>query len=179
MWKLIGVLSLFGGMAGLLHNWIATEHEKVRCLEDMILFLQKSVYMMKKEKLKVADYFQRYMEQELSVKECKNVWLEIALTEMIKRLSANTYPYGQIVWEEVFREEEQNLQFDREVFEIIVRAGNAFFGRSREENVVFLEKSIEELEIQLSNMKEKGRQERKVWIPVGMLGTLMVIILFL
>ena len=179
MWKLVGILSLLAGTVGLLYSWISVEKEKLRYLEDMIGFLQRSVYVMQKEKVKVADYFERYLEQELLCRERRNESLEKALREMIQRLSSNTYPCGQMVWEEVFREEEQNLKFGREVFEIIVQAGNGFFGRCREENINSLEKSIKELELQKTKRKEKHAQERKVWIPVGMLGTLMVVILFL
>ena len=73
----------------------------------------------------------------------------------------------------------RSWNLSQEVFSIIVQAGNGFFGRSREENISFLKKSLTELEIQQVNMKEKDAQERKVWVPVGMLGTMMLAILFL
>ena len=179
MWKCIGILFLIGGTAGTLYSWVCEEKSKLRYLEDTLLFLQKSLYVIQEEKIKVSDWFRRYIDQETVIQSNRNVLLERALEEMIKRLSVNTYPNGQMVWEEVFREEEQNLNIDREVFQCIVQAGNGFFGRSRTENISFLEKSIKELEQQLEKLKEKNLQERKVWIPVGMLGSIMLVILFL
>ena len=66
------------------------------------------------------------------------------LGDISKRLASNTYPNGQMVWEEVFRGEDWN--FDREIASIIVQTGNGFFGRSRVENISFLEKSIKDKE---------------------------------
>lgn len=179
MWKFIGILFLLGGATGFLYSWVCEEKAKLRYLDDMILFLQKSVCMMQQEKIKVADWFRRYIEQDISLQSNRNVILGRALAEIIQRLSINTYPHGQMVWEEVFREEEQNLNFDRDTFQSIVQAGNGFFGRDRAENISFLEKSIKELEQQREKMKEKNVQERKVWLPVGMLGAVMLVIILL
>lgn len=179
MWKCIGIFSLLGGTAGLLYNWSKEEKEKIRRLEAVLRFLEKSVYVMQREKIKLSDWFAKYIEQELSVPTNSNRILACSLREMTRRLSANTYPNGQMVWEEVFKEEEQNLNFDHEVFQCIVQAGCSFFGRSREENVSFLQKSIRELEQHRSRMIKMSAQERKVWIPVGMLGAVMLVIFFL
>lgn len=165
MWRLIGGALLVFGVTGLLYNWIFEQREKQKRLEKIILFLQKSIYDMETEKIKVIDYFAK---QEFKV-----------LKEISNRLSTNTYPNGQSVWEEVFEEEKQNLSFDKETFQIILQAGNGFFGRSRDENISFLKKSLKELEVQQANIKAKDAQERKVWVPVGMLGAVMIVIVFL
>lgn len=179
MWKLVGVILTLGGVAGVLYSWVNEQKNKQIRLEMFLLFLQKSFHVMKREKVKVKDYFQRVIELDSSFQIYRNELLHLALTEILQRLSTNTYPSGQLVWEEVFRENEKNWNLDPEVFQIIIQAGNGFFGRSREENVHFLEKSIKELEERQAKLKEKNAQERKVWVPVGMLGTVMVIILFL
>lgn len=179
MWKLLGTILMLGGVAGFLYSWCCEQKEKQKRLEEMLVFLQKSHNVMKTEKIKIPDYFGKVINQEVIYQTYGKEPLKKILAEILKRLSTNTYPNGQMVWEEVFQEEQQNWNFDPEVFQIIVQAGNGFFGRSREENVNFLEKSIKELEIQQAIMKQKNAQERKVWVPVGMLGTMMVIILFL
>lgn len=179
MWKLIGVLMVLGGVAGVLYSWCCEQKEKQKRLENMLLFLQKSVYAMQREKIKVAELLLKYIEQNKSEQRNKEKVLVITLEEIRKRLSTNTYPSGQMVWEEVFQEEKQSWNLDPEIFQMIVQAGNGFFGRSREENVSFLEKSIKELEEQQVKIKQKDAQERKVWVPVGMLGTMMLVILFL
>ena len=142
--------------------------ERERKLEEFILFFQKSIGVMESEKIRVIDYFEKYASQEL----------QTSLVEIARRLASNTYPNGQIVWEEVFMEEKQNLSFDQETFSIILQAGNCFFGRSREENIRFLQKTVKELETQKKKLMEKDAKERKVWVPVGMLGAVMLTILF-
>ena len=179
MWKLLGIVLLLAGVAGILCTCFSEGKEKQRRVENVILFLQKSRYTMQNEKVKVINYFRRYIEQDILLQSDSSVLLERALAEIIEKLSSNVYPHGQMVWEEVFRKEEQNWNLDCETFEIIVQAGNGFFGRSRMENINLLEKSIRELEAQQAKMKQKYVQERKVWVPVGMLGTMMIIILFL
>lgn len=175
MWKLTGVFLLLGGMAGILYSWTSQQKINQRRGECFLLFLQKSIHMMQEEKIKVIDYFERYIEE---AAESNERVLEQTLKEIIHRLSSNTYPKGQTVWEDVIREGNY-YGFDQEVLQIIVQAGNGFFGRCRDENIAFLQKSIRELELQLVKMKEKSAQERKVWIPVGMLGSVMLAILFI
>ena len=179
MWKLLGILLVLSGAAGVLYSWCCEQKEKQKRFESMLFFLRKSVYVMQREKIKVAELLLKYIEQNKSEQRNKEKVLVSTLEEILKRLSTNTYPSGQMVWEEVFRENEKSWNLDPEIFQMIVQAGNGFFGRSREENVNFLEKSIKELEEQQVKLKQKNAQERKVWVPVGMLGTMMVIILFL
>lgn len=180
MWKMIGFVLVLGGVAGYLYSWVCEQKKKQMRLEEVIHFLQKSIFVMEKEKMKVVDYFIKYTSHDSRKwTGVEDTVLESILQEIANRLSTNTYPNGQMVWEEVFMEEEQNWSFDREVFEIILHAGNGFFGRSCAENVSFLKKSLAELEEQKVKEKEKDVQKRKVWIPVGMLGAVMVVILFI
>lgn len=166
--KVIGILLVLGGMAGVLYSWVCSLKERERKIEECILFFQKSIAAMETEKIRVIDYFKKSTSQTL----------ETYLQEIAKRLASNTYPNGQRVWEEVFMEEKERLSFDNETFSILLRAGNGFFGRSREENIRFLQKTVKELEAQQKKLAEKDARERKVWVPVGMLGAVMVAILF-
>lgn len=163
MWKILGGIFLLGGVAGMLHNWTLEQQKRQRRLEELLVFFQRSIAIMETEKIKVIDYFAKQNLKELQ--------------EISRRLSTNMYPNGQMVWEEVFKEEEQNLSFDKDTFQMILNAGNGFFGRSRDENIRFLKKGVRFLEEQQKKLKEKEKQERKVWIPVGMLGAVMLVII--
>lgn len=170
MGKIVGILLVLAGVAGYLYSWTCAQKEKQTRLEEVIVFLQKSIYAMETEKIKVIDYFAKY--------KCETV-LEKSLREISKRLATNTYPMGQDAWEEVLKEEEQNWNLDKDTFDFILRAGDGFFGRNREENICLLEKTMQELEIEQKRAKEKDAKERKVWIPVSMLGGMMLTILFI
>ena len=171
MGKIAGLLLVIGGVAGIIYSWVCMQKERQIRLEECILFLQKSAFAMESEKMKVVDYFAKYIS--------RDSLLNDVLHKIAKRLATNTYPDGMLAWEEVFKEEERNFAFDKESMEIVIQSGNGFFGRSREENICFLNKSIRELEKQKIKIKEKDTQERKVWVPVGMLGALMITILFI
>lgn len=176
--KAIGILLVLGGTVGILYSWICSLKERERKIEEFIIFFQKSIGAMETEKIRVIDYFEKYASQNTKGTNMETQVLQTSLLEIARRLATNTYPNGQMVWEEVFTEEKQNLSFDQETFSIILQAGNGFFGRSREENIRFLKKTVRELETQQKKLAEKDAKERKVWIPVGMLGAVMLAILF-
>lgn len=171
MGKIVGCALLLGGVSGFLYSWIRSQREKQKRLEEFIIFLQKSIFAMETEKVKVIDYFTNYISADEQITR--------TLQKVAERLRQNIYPKGQNAWEEVLKEEEANLDFDKETFGVVLRAGTGFFGRSREENISFLQKSQKELEKMQERIMEKDAQERKVWVPVGILGGVMVILLFI
>ena len=176
MLQMIGIIIFLVGVAGVLFDWVLMQKEKEKQLEVFLTFFRKSLAVMQNEKIRVVDYFIKYRENYLYSE--KESVLSEALEEISKRLITNTYPNGQMVWEEVFKEI-QNWKLDKEMIPIIVQAGNGFFGRSRTENTSFLEKCIRDFEIQQKKIEEENVKRRKVWIPVGMLGSIMLVIIFL
>lgn len=170
MGKVIGILLLFIGIAGYLYDWMSAQKMRERKVEEFLVFLHKVMFAMDTENIKIIPYFLQY-KSEADV-------LNDSLQEIAYRLQQNIYPKGQSVWEEVFMEKEQNWALDEETFGFMIHAGNGFFGKNRSENICFLQKSIKEIELQEKKNKEKNAQERKVWIPVGMLSGIMIAILF-
>ena len=69
MLKMIGSLCVLGGTAGVLFSWIQEQKKRQMYLDSILMFLHKSLYVMQNEKIKVADYFGRYIEQEGNKKE--------------------------------------------------------------------------------------------------------------
>lgn len=171
MGKWIGIVLLLGGIAGYLYSWICGQKEKQQRRHAFIVFLQKSIFAMETEKVRLIEFFTNYSS--------KDAVLTETLQEIANRLSMHLYPDGSKVWQDVFLEKKSRWNMDEETFDLMQKAGEGFFGRSREENICFLQKSIKELEIQQQKMKEKEMQQRKVWVPVGMLGGIMLVIIFL
>lgn len=171
MGKLIGIFMVMSGIAGCIYSWLSNQKTRHRRLEALLIFLQKSVYAMEEEKVRIIDYFENYRSQD--------VLLEETLQEIAQRLRQNCYPNGQQVWETIFIEKKEAWNYDEETFGMILAAGNGFFGKKRSENVCFLQRSLKQLELQGEKNKEKDTQERKVWIPVGMLGGIMLMIILI
>ena len=171
MGKVIGMICVLGGIASFLYSWVLEQKKRHGRLEELIMFLKKSIFAMEEEKVRIIEYFEGY--------KSRDAVLEDTLKEIAKRLRRNVYPDGQVVWEEVFWEKKADWNYEEETFGMILAAGNGFFGRKRSENLCFLRKSIKQLEMQRDKSKEKDAQERKVWIPVGMLGGIMLMIILI
>lgn len=171
MVKMLGITLIMSGISGYLYQWQSEQKKKREKITAFILFLQKTVFVMETENIRIAQLLNSYQTKEIVLKE--------TLSEIERKLKLNVYPSGESVWEEVFKEKEQNWNVDSETFGLILVAGNGFFGRNREENICFLQKSIRELEQLEKKNKERDEKERKVWIPVGMLGGMMLVILFI
>lgn len=171
MGKVIGIFLVLGGIAGGLYQWTEVQRERQKRIEEFALFLHKSIYAMETEKIKVVDYFSKYISQDSRITEF--------LHEIAARLSQNIYPKGQEVWEDVLKEKEQEWNLDKETFGLILKSGNGFFGQSRAENISLLQKQLQELEKEQFRIKEKDAREKKLWVPVSMLSGIMLVILFL
>lgn len=171
MGKIVGIVLLMGGIAGSLYEWMELQKERCKRLEEFMVFIHKFIFAMETEKVRVIDYFLNY--------NSKDKVLENTLHELVVRLKENIYPTGQGAWEEVLREEEKNWNLDKESMHVIRTCGNGFFGKSREENISFLKKQLEELEALQRKNRQEDAKERKVWIPVSFMGGFMVILLFI
>lgn len=169
MGKVIGIVLIFGGIIGVLYQWMEQQKVKEKCVEEFCIFLHKSIYMMQSEKIKVIDYFAKYSTHDSRIAD--------ALQEISKRLNKNIYPNPQSVWEEVLKDQKWNL--DEDIFSIIIKSGNGFFGKNRAENISFLKRQLAYLEAQQMKQKEKNAKERKVWVPVGILSGWMMVILLI
>ena len=169
METILGIGFLFCGITGILMDWVKRQKARQKRLEAFLLFLKKTMFAMETEHIKLIPYFMQYQSRD-------EVLMEF-LREIVIRLQENRYPKGEMVWEEVLMEKKQNWDLDEETFCAMLHVGNGLFGKHCLENLVFLQKSIEDLEMQKQMNKEKDTKERKVWIPVGMLGGVMIVIL--
>lgn len=169
MGKIIGMLGILAGIAYLLYLWILEQKSKHRRMEELIVFLQRSIFAMEEERIYIIDYFKNYVSREKI--------LEESLHEIAEDLEKNVYPDGRMVWENVFLRKKQEWGLDAYTYEIVTGMGKGFFGRCRGENVCFMQRDLLKLEEQLGKRRETDAKERKVWIPVGMLGGIMLMII--
>jgi len=171
MGKLLGIIFVMGGVSGYLYCWQSEQRKREERIVAFILFLQRARYAMETENIKVGQLLEQVQVKEEVLRE--------TLSEIAIRLRLNIYPNGPSVWEEVFKEKEQNWNVDEETFGLMIYAGNGFFGKNKGENICFLQKSIRELEERQRYNQIKATEEKKVWVPVGVLGGLMLVILLI
>ena len=127
MGKMIGLFCILGGVAYLLYQWVLEQKCRQRRVEEVVVFLHKTIFAMEEEKIRIIEYFENYISKE-------NL-LEESLREIAKRLRQNVYPNGEIVWETVFWERKKEWNLDADTFDILLGIGMGFFGKKRSENI--------------------------------------------
>lgn len=169
MWKLVGIV-LFGiGVIGELHEWITRNKNRQKRLDEMIVFLTKARYAMEEEKVRWIPFFLNYKSQDEIIMQ--------TLCEIVKRLQEHRYPYGEDAWKAVFLEKKTSWDCKEESFQVLLQLGGAFFGRSKQENGEFMDSYIRQLKECKKREKEIFAEEKKVWIPVSVLGGVMLVIM--
>ena len=171
MCKLVGCICVLGGVTGVLYDWIMTQKLIENRIEEFLQFIHKSIFVMETENIRIINLFMEY--------QTSDDLLEKSLHSIGNSLNEKRYPTGQEVWRAVFMDIRQELGFDEELFQCILHVANGFFGRSKQENISYLKRYFIEIERMQKQRKEKSKQERKVWIPIGVLGGVMTIILFI
>ena len=169
MGKITGMFFILGGIVFLLYNWVLEQKSGNRKIGELVVFLQRSIFAMEEGKMQIIEYFGTYISREKL--------LEETLYEIARRLEQKVYPHGEMVWEQVFWEKRLDWNLDEETFEIVLELGRGFFGRKRSENISFLQRGLTRLEERQKRKREKDAKERKVWIPVSMLGGIMLLII--
>lgn len=159
------------GIAGYIHDWIYRHNIRRKRLEEILSFFRKAVYAMEETHTPWIRFFEEYESRDECVVESTH--------EVARRLKENRYPRGELAWRDVMTEKREIWDLSKEAFELLYNSGNAFFGKSQKENLELLGLYIK----LLSDCKEKEVKEfvekKKVWIPVGCLGGLMVIIILI
>lgn len=171
MGKVIGGCGLFVGIIYLLYQWVMEQKARQRRIEAVIMFLQKIMVAMEEDKIRIIDYLAGY--------ECEELLLKQTLQEIAMRLRKNIYPSGVLVWEEVFEERKHLWNMDKETYDIILAVGMGIFGKKSSENLMQLQRCLYKLERQQETKTEKDEKERKVWIPVSVLGGVMLMIILI
>lgn len=169
--KLIGITIIAIGIAGMIHDWLLRHQNRRKRMEELLSFFRKAVYAMEELKVHWITYFEEYEGADICLN--KSVW------ETAQRLKQNCYAKGELAWQEVMKEKKADWDFSKEAFLLLLSSGTAFFGKSQKENLEFLRLYIKLLDEQ--NKKEclEFAEKKKVWIPIGTLGGIMLVIILL
>ncbi len=170
MGKSLVCIGLFlGGIAYMLYSWVAEQKKRERQLEELIFFLEKLNFAMKERKCRVISFLESYPAREES------------FARLLKALEASLkyhrYPRGEEAWVAAVKDQGY-LSYKEELQDLVLKAGGGIFGMNLEENVHFLKISIKELKDYAKKEKQKVCNDRKVWIPVSLLGGAMLIIIW-
>jgi stage III sporulation protein AB len=169
--KMIGSLIIVFGLAGYMKEWIFRNLSRGKRLEELLSFLRKAVYALEETHTTWIRFFEEYEGQEKCIVE--------SVHEVAKRLKEHRYPKGELAWQEVMIEQKEAIDLSKEAFELVSHVGDAFFGRSQKENLESLRWYIKLLEKCKEQEGKAFIEKKKVWIPVGALGGVMIIIILI
>lgn len=169
--KIIGIVCMIIGIAGYSYDWISRHITRSKRLEEILTFLRKAGHAMEETHTPWIRFFEEYQSRDACVTE--------SIHEVSHRLKENRYPRGELVWQDVMTERKETLDFSKEAFELLFHSGDAFFGKSQKENLELLNLYKK----QLFECKEQERiefaEKKRLWIPVGALGGVMIIIILI
>ena len=101
MGKLIGILMILCGCAGLLYQWMKVQRCRALLMEEWIRIFAAFEYALEKEHVPIQRFFLRY--------DGRLPEVERFFERVLQLLEKNEYPSGQMVWGMVFKEWEKKF----------------------------------------------------------------------
>jgi stage III sporulation protein AB len=99
--------------------------------------------------------------------------------QMAAQLEEKGTANGAAVWQAVFLAEGKKLGLTEEERHLAAEAGSAFFGRTVEENRKKLGIYLERIDFRIETVRGEQEQKRKVYQTICVLGSMMLVILFI
>ena len=144
---------------------------------------QKRLFLLRNLLTKIfweMNYSTRPVEQVLLYQiETQDEDLTKILKEIGERLMKKEAKCGEDVWREVFQTHRKELGLKSEESELIEQAGNAFFGKSVEENQKVLSLYQEKLDFLMEVERRERREKQKVYQTICIMSGLVLVILLI
>lgn len=169
MEKLLGILLILGGCAGMLVGWYETQKKKQALMRECIRLFSQWHYALEREHLRLYDFLEEYDARQPEVKN-----LLIGLKALLEK---NCYPSGILAWQKVLGEKRREFPWDDEAWNVLMDAGDAFFGANSQESLRCVDACRRRMEEMLALEYQNMKRKWKMYMPVGMLGGVILIIL--
>lgn len=169
--KLVGIGMIGIGIIGCLRAWIYGYSGQIRCMEAVIAFLRHAIHTMESNPKPWQEFFANYEGQDKNL----NGFVQ-KVGEMLKEFHFAT---GEEAWKEAMKESGIHFFLTEEGYSLLYEISKGFFGLSKEENKEVLTYYKRRMEECLEEEKRKFSQQRKIVLPMGALGGVMLVILLL
>lgn len=169
--KVIGSAVFLIGVAGTLLSWNIREQAAIKRIQIWIDFLNATEYAMEIDHVNMTLYME-------NAKVNEPVLLQ-TIRETGVLLRKQLVPFGEEAWDKVCEKYRKEWDVSEEIWSLVLSCKYVFFGKNLTEN---LEKSKEirkRLTGLLEEEKRRFKEQKKVYIPVGMLGSCMFLLIFL
>lgn len=170
MERLAGIIFILLGTAAGLWEWRQKKLETQSHLKEWIAFLRRAGYAME-EKQRMTRLFECYVS--------KDPLLTETLSSAAKYLGENRFASGEEAWLKALEENGWSKILPGEELRLIASLGGAFFGRSRIELRELMDTVRVQLEECLKKEETQFAKNQRTVMPVGMLGSLLLILLLI
>lgn len=177
MFKLVGIVMMGIGIMGVIKDWMFRQIRRQKRMEEIISFYRKAVYAIEETQTPLIPFFESIESVESLGN--RDSCLTDCVHEIAARLKENRYPKGKSAWQEVMKEQRERWDFSKESFDLLFHSGSAFFGKSQKENLELLRLYIRLFSDCARKEKMAFAEQKKVWIPVGALGGIMLVIMLM
>lgn len=171
MGKLVGSILILTGCLVLLFRWMENMKQRQCMLHEIIRFFHSWEYALETKKMRVMDFFDSYSYAQIVLQKVTH--------DVRDELYLHTYPTGQTVWQKILEQHKDKIHVPEEAYQILLRAGDSFFGTNRAEAMQCIRACIRQMEAVIEEERKSYREKRKVYMPVGMLTGVMLVILLL
>lgn len=169
MARLLGSFLILAGCAGGISCWLDLEHRRQAMMEECLALFVRWDYSLRCGHTRLYLFFEH--------SGCAQPELAQVLAEVAELLQLNCYPSGRQVWQMVLAKHRRSLLLKGEAYEILCRAGDAFFCGSSSESLHTIRICRERMEESLAGLRREFSGKMRVCISAGMLGGVVLIIL--
>jgi stage III sporulation protein AB len=163
------MLLILAGCLGTLLAWRQSERRKQAMMEECIRLFSRWCYGVKKEKIRLYDFWETYETNQPPMGEL--------LQTVCEQLQQNCYASGQQVWRKTLSEQRKQLLLTGEAYTVFCDAGDGFFAYSSKESLRCMEACQERMEQTLLQEREEFFKKQRIYMPAGMMGGMILIIL--
>ena len=167
--KLTGSFFIMMGVWGMIWKKRSQMLKKAKKNQEVIEILQHLSSTFETEYIPIMNFLDRILERKLLTHE---LW-----DTLRKRLGAYLDKTGEDAWNKALGEYKDELFLHEEQWSSLEHAAGGMFGDKRTENIQILKKDAELLQKYHDKFILEQKEKYKIYMPVGILGAFMVILL--
>ena len=168
MGKLTGAALILVGCMGLVASWLRAQKGRQRVAAELIRILAVWEYSLEREKYRLIEFLEGCQSSETPVERLR--------TELIQALLTHSYESGAALWADVLENNRASLDLGEAMWELFSAADGVFFGTSSRESLRCAAVCRKHMEECLERERQEFRRKQRVYMPVGMLGGVLLII---
>ena len=171
MVQFLGICLLGVGIFGSIYEWIMRQRNRKRRMDNLLDFLRTISFTMEESNIFWIPFLEEYVSEDEAIQE--------VLYKLLQNLKENKYPKGELAWQEAIKGCEEQWDFSKESMELLYGIGKGFFGKSRKENLEIIHMYMHLLQECKEKEQKEFAEKKKVWIPVTLLGGIMLVIVLI